>query len=68
MAREARDIDAIFAEGTKIDRALEEAERRAILKHQRAGLPMPMWVDGKVKWVNPSPLLSKTSRKTRSAK
>ena len=68
MSKEPRDIDAIFAEGTEIDRALEKAERRAILKHKRAGLPIPMWVDGKVQWVDPNLLSSRASRKVRRSK
>ena len=68
MSKEPRDIAAIFAEGTEIDRALERAERSAILKHVRAGRPMPMWVDGKVKWVDPKTLLPKTAAKARRAK
>lgn len=63
LRKKARDIAAIFAEGTEIDRALERAERSAILKHVRAGRPMPMWIDGKVEWVDAKTLLPKPARK-----
>jgi hypothetical protein len=63
VAKEARDIDAIFAEGSAIDQAIEKGRRRAALKHKRLGLPMALWIDGKVEWVDPALLLPKPARK-----
>jgi hypothetical protein len=58
-----KDIDAIFAEGKAIDLAIEKGRRRAALKHKRLGLPMALWIDGKVQWVDPKELLPKPVRK-----
>jgi len=58
------DIDALFAEGVPIDRAIQEARRLALLKHKRAGLTVPIWKAGRVKWVKPDRLLNSASRKT----
>lgn len=48
-----RDIEAIFADGRLVDLALRRAVRRAIRDHQRAGLAMVEWRDGKTVWVKP---------------
>ena len=48
-----KDIEALFADGTEIDRALKEAVRLALLEHKRAGNPIAEWRDGKVVWVPP---------------
>lgn len=59
----AKNIDAIFADGKAIDLAIEKGRRRAALKHKRLGLPMALWIDGKVEWVDPRELLQKPARK-----
>jgi len=46
-ADQARDIDAIFREGTQIDDAISKAAREAIDAHKREGLPIPIWKDGR---------------------
>ena len=48
-----KDIEAIFADGTEIDRALKKAVRLAVLEHKRAGNPIAIWQDGQVVWVPP---------------
>ncbi len=48
-----RDIHRLFEQGTEIDRALSEAARQAREAHKRAGLPMPVWRDGKTVWLAP---------------
>jgi hypothetical protein len=59
----AKNIDAIFADGRAIDLAIEKGRRRAARKHKRLGLPMALWIDGKVQWVDPTELLPKNARK-----
>jgi hypothetical protein len=61
--RKPKDIDAIFADGRAIDLAIEEGRRRAALKHKLLGLPMALWIDGRVQWVDPTELLHKPARK-----
>ncbi len=57
MATESnKDITAIFQEGVPIVRALEAATREAIVRHKQAGLPMPVWRDGKTVFVSPEEL------------
>jgi hypothetical protein len=48
-----RDIARIFREGTLIDKALERAAHEAMLAHKRAGVPLVVWRDGKVAYVEP---------------
>lgn len=48
-----KDINAIFREGTEIDKAVRKAARLAWLAHQREGLPIPVWKDGKTVWIPP---------------
>jgi hypothetical protein len=57
MAREPR-VDAVhvFKEGVEIDRALERAQREAIRRHRRAGVPLVIWKDGRVVHVAPEEL------------
>ncbi len=45
------DIDRAFAEGTPIDEAMNEAVRDAVRQHQRMGLPLAVWRDGKTVWL-----------------
>jgi hypothetical protein len=51
--RPKRDIDAIFAEGTEIDRALAKAVREAIRRHKLLGNPIAIWRDNQVVWLQP---------------
>lgn len=40
--------DAEASEDVRIDRALREAMREALLQHQRAGNPVPVYRDGRI--------------------
>jgi hypothetical protein len=51
-----KDIDAIFREGTPIDRAMQAATRDAIKRHKQAGLPMLVWRDGQTVLMSPEEL------------
>lgn len=42
--------DALLA---RIQQALGEAVREAILRHKREGNPVAVWRDGKVVWIEP---------------
>ncbi len=48
-----KDIDAIFADGREIDRALRNAVREAVLRHKLLGNPIAVWRDNKVCWLQP---------------
>ena len=52
-AREPKDIQRIFREGTLIDEALNLAVRDAVQLHKEKGLPMVVWRDGKIVWITP---------------
>jgi hypothetical protein len=45
------DIDRLFEVGTEIDQAVARAARKARESHRRAGLPLPVWRDGRTVWV-----------------
>jgi hypothetical protein len=53
----AKDIRAIFREGSKIDAAIRRAARNALLAHKREGLPVPAWKDGQVVWIPPEEIV-----------
>ena len=46
-----KDIEAIFADGTEIDKALKEAAQEAVRRHKLLGNPIAVWRDGKVCWL-----------------
>jgi hypothetical protein len=46
----SRDIDQAFSLGTPIDEALNDAVRDAVRQHERVGLPLAVWRDGKTVW------------------
>lgn len=50
------DITAVFREGTLIDRAMAAATNDAIRRHKQAGIPMPVWRNGKTIWVDAADL------------
>ena len=43
-----KDIDRVFAEGTAIDEAVRLGVHDALVQHQRAGVPVAVWENGKV--------------------
>ncbi len=51
--RRNKTIDAIFKEGTLIDKALRQGVHEALLKHKQAGNPVVVWRDGKMVWLKP---------------
>lgn len=51
-----KDIDAIFREGTLIDRAMQDATREAIKQHKQAGQPMVVWRNGQIVFISPEEL------------
>jgi hypothetical protein len=53
---EPKDIEAIFRDGTLIDRAMQAATREAIRQHKQAGLPMIVWRDGQTVLISPEQL------------
>ncbi len=44
-------IDRIFEDGVEIERAVDEAARRALLLHKKMGVALPIWKNGKVVWI-----------------
>jgi len=54
-AEATRDPNRIFVEkGHIIDEAVRKAAREAILQHRREGLPVALYRDGKVVWIDPN--------------
>jgi hypothetical protein len=51
--RSRRDVAALMADGTAVDRSMEAAFADAVRRHDEAGVPMAMWEDGAVKMVSP---------------
>jgi len=47
------DIGRVFADGTPIDEAIEEAGRAAAIEHKRAGLSLVIWKRGRVAYIPP---------------
>ncbi|HZQ34804.1 MAG TPA: hypothetical protein VFD32_02645 [Dehalococcoidia bacterium] len=48
-----KDRSALFNDSARIQAALDEAVRAAILDHKRAGNPIAIWRDGQVVWLAP---------------
>ncbi len=49
----AHDPSALFNDEARIQAAMDEAVRAAILDHKRAGNPIAIWRDGQVVWLAP---------------
>jgi hypothetical protein len=47
-----------MVEGTAIDRAVENAGRKAVERHARAGNSLPTWDGAKVVWVPATKVLA----------
>jgi hypothetical protein len=47
------DIEAAFEAGVPIDEALNRAVREAVILHRKLGLPMAVWRDNQVAWIDP---------------
>jgi hypothetical protein len=45
------DVNEAFELGTPIDEAMNEAVAEAVRQHQRAGLPLVVWRDGKIEHI-----------------
>jgi len=61
--KRAKSIDAIFREGTLLDRAMAAAARDAIRRHKQAGVPMAIWRDGKSVFVDAAELEHKPRKR-----
>ncbi len=46
----------LLEEGHLIDEAVRKAAREALLQHRREGLPVAIYRDGNVVWVDPNDL------------
>jgi hypothetical protein len=54
MKETGRDqIDTLFADGTAIDRAMQDAVQKALLRHRQLGLPIVEWRNGRIVWTPP---------------
>jgi hypothetical protein len=56
-----------MVEGTAIDRAVEDAGRKAVERHARAGNLLPTWDGAKVVWVPASKVLESYAKPRRRA-
>lgn len=63
MKPKKKDIEAIFREGTLIDRAIAAGAREAIRRHKQAGVPMVIWRNGASVWVDAAELEPKPRRR-----
>jgi hypothetical protein len=63
-ARPPSKIHQAFVEGTPIDRALMRAAKKADILQRKLGLPVPIWVNGRVVWDPSPPLPVRRKRKT----
>lgn len=52
-----KDIDAIFADGTEIDKAIKRAVREAVRRHKLLGNPVAVWRDNQVCWLQPDEII-----------
>lgn len=43
-----RDPARALADGAALDRAIVAARRRVILRHRQLGIPLAIWLDGRV--------------------
>jgi hypothetical protein len=50
-AKEPKDMRAIMLDGTAIQRAHRESWIRTLDRHQRLGISIVVWRDGKVVWI-----------------
>ena len=48
MIRPAKDPEQMLRDGEALKRALIAAQREAVLRHRRLGIPVAVWRDGKV--------------------
>jgi hypothetical protein len=56
------DIDALVRDGAKIDAAMAEAARQAMLRHKQLGFPLVVWRDGQVVEIPPDEIVVPESR------
>ena len=68
MARNLDRIGRAFADGRPNDKALRRAASAAILQHQRAGVPLVIWREGKIARVSAEQLVTPGKGKKRPAK
>lgn len=54
MSEKDHDIDQVFAEGTRIDRAAARAIREAVRRHKLLGHSVAVWRDGSLIWIPPN--------------
>lgn len=52
-----KDIDAIFADGAEIDKAIKKAVREAVRRHKLLGNPIAVWRDNGVCWLQPDEIV-----------
>ena len=48
MKAQRRDPAEILRDGDALERAMEAARRRVVLRHHQLGLPLAIWRDGEV--------------------
>jgi hypothetical protein len=62
----ATDIEALFREGTTIDKALKQAVHEAMIRHKKEGNSVIAWENGKIVRIKPEdiPILTGTEHKS----
>lgn len=51
------DVGRLMEEQAPIDRAVEEAQALTVRRHRQMGLPLVVWRDGRVKWIEPDQII-----------
>ena len=46
--RSSKDVEALFREGSTVDRAVQAAFYDAVRRHRQGNVPMVFWEDGRV--------------------
>jgi hypothetical protein len=68
--RQMRAIGEIFDDGISVAKALRKATREALLLHKRAGVPLPIWRNGRTVFIQPGEIRlprARTARRSRPA-
>ncbi len=64
--KSAKDITAILLEGRDLDKALQAAVRKDLLRHVAEGVPAVVWEDGQVVEIPPEKIPERLSPASRT--
>ena len=64
--KKTKDITAILLEGRDLDKALQAAVRKDLLRHVADGVPAVVWEDGQVVEIPPEKIPERLSQASRA--